>query len=79
MGGGIVSSASFGLAIVAIGVVLVLIGMLVTIGTFSWFGRLPGDLRIEGDSVKISIPVTSMLWISITLTIAVKLFRRFLR
>lgn len=73
------SSTSIGLAVVAVGAVIVLIGILITIGAFSWFGRLPGDIRIEGDSVKISIPITSMLLISIILTLAVNILRRLLR
>lgn len=73
------SSTSIGLAVIAVGAVIVLIGILITIGAFSWFGRLPGDVRIEGDSVKILIPITSMLLISIILTLAVNILRRLLR
>ena len=44
--------------------------------TLSWFGRLPGDIRIDSGDTKIFIPITSMLVISILLTILVNLFRR---
>jgi len=43
---------------------------------FSWFGRLPGDVRIERESGGFYFPVVSMLIISIALTILVNLFFR---
>lgn len=42
----------------------------------SWFGKLPGDIRIETASGKIFIPISSMLIISIVLTLLVNIFRR---
>lgn len=43
---------------------------------FSWFGRLPGDIRIESENGKFYFPVTSMLLISVIITIIVNLFKR---
>ncbi|MFL5401454.1 MAG: DUF2905 family protein, partial [Gemmatimonadales bacterium] len=40
------TSPSAGPAIVLLGVAIVVIGGLVWLGGFSWFGRLPGDIRI---------------------------------
>ncbi|MGO9653121.1 DUF2905 domain-containing protein, partial [Mycobacterium sp.] len=31
----------------------------------SWFGRLPGDIRVERDNVRVYIPVVSMLLVSV--------------
>jgi len=42
----------------------------------NWFGKLPGDIRIEGERGTIFIPVTSMIIISIVLTILVNVFKR---
>ena len=42
----------------------------------NWFGRLPGDIRIETENGKFFFPITSMLLVSIVLTILVNLFRR---
>lgn len=42
----------------------------------SWFGKLPGDVRIETGRSRIFIPITSMILISIVLSIAVNLFRK---
>jgi H+/Cl- antiporter ClcA len=42
----------------------------------NWFGRLPGDIRIESENGKFYFPITSMLLVSLVLTILVNLFRR---
>ena len=44
--------------------------------TLNWFGRLPGDIRIETASGKIFIPITSMLIISVLLSLLLNVFRR---
>lgn len=66
----------FGLWIVAAGVGLVFVGLLVWAGGLSWFGHLPGDLRIERGSTRIFVPITSMLLVSVVLTVLVNLARR---
>lgn len=43
---------------------------------FGWFGRLPGDIRIESERSRIFIPITSMLLISIVVSLLLSLFRR---
>jgi hypothetical protein len=66
-----------GPAIVLAGVAIIVIGLLVWWGGFGWFGRLPGDIRIERDTVRIYIPLVSMLVISIALSLLFNLLRRF--
>lgn len=68
---------SAGSVIVAIGIAIVVIGILVSRGWLSWFGRLPGDIRIESESTRVYVPITSMLLVSLALTLVVNLFRRF--
>lgn len=62
------------------GIVIALVGILVWIGGFSWFGHLPGDIRIEREHVRIYIPVISMFLVSIVATMLLSivqyLFRR---
>lgn len=41
-----------------------------------WFGRLPGDIRIESGRSRVFIPITSMLLISLVVTLLLNLFRR---
>ena len=40
---------------------------------FGWFGYLPGDLRIERDAVRLFIPITSMILVSVVLTTFLRL------
>jgi hypothetical protein len=72
------STPSAGLLIIAAGVTLVLIGLLVWAGGLSWFGRLPGDIRIERESVHIYIPLVSMFLVSVVLSLILNLLNRFL-
>ena len=60
------------------GLALVVIGALLHWfpGAFNWFGRLPGDIRIERESGGFYFPVVSMLIISIVLSILLNLFFR---
>ena len=43
----------------------------------SWFGHLPGDIRIEGDKKFIFIPLTSMLVVSIVISLVFHLISFF--
>ncbi len=58
----------------ALGALLLVAGALVRFfpGAFSWFGNLPGDIRIEGENTKVFIPLTSMILVSILLSVAVR-------
>lgn len=67
-----------GLLIVAAGIMLVVVGLLVWTGGLSWFGHLPGDIRIERGNTRVFVPITSMLLVSIVLTVLLNLGRRLL-
>ena len=69
---------AIGKLMTGLGVVLVLIGLIVSYAPwlFNWFGKLPGDIRIEDEQRFIFMPITSMLVISIALTLIVNLFFR---
>lgn len=60
-----------GIALLAIGAVLQFAP-----GLLSWFGRLPGDIRIESERGTVFIPLTSMILISIVISVLLNLFRR---
>lgn len=66
-----------GTILIALGVGLILIGLLVWSGSLSWFGRLPGDIRIERETVRIYVPVVSMLLVSAAASLVFYLVRRF--
>jgi hypothetical protein len=67
-----------GPVLIGLGIALVVLGLLVWSGALSWFGRLPGDLRIERDSVRIYVPLVSMLILSVALSLLFYLLRRLL-
>jgi len=68
---------STGLLVIALGLFAVIVGLLVYSGGLSWFGRLPGDIRIEGDHTRVYIPIASMVLVSLALTLVLNLLRRF--
>jgi hypothetical protein len=72
-----VSSSSTGSLLITLGIAFVIVGLLVWVGGFGWFGRLPGDIRIERDTMRIYIPFASMIVISIVLNLVFYLIRRF--
>ncbi|MDQ5844494.1 MAG: DUF2905 domain-containing protein [Acidobacteriota bacterium] len=66
-----------GLSIVVGGICLIVIGLLVYTGGFSWFGKLPGDIRYESGRTAVYIPLVSMLLVSLALSLIFYLLRRF--
>lgn len=67
--------------LLVLGVLFILGAALLFFGVPSWlgwFGRLPGDLRIERGGTKIYVPITSMIVVSLLLTLLLNLFRRLL-
>ena len=68
---------SIGLPVIIIGLCLAVLGLLIYSGALSWFGRLPGDIRIERERMRVYIPLTSMLILSLVLSLVLYLLRRF--
>jgi hypothetical protein len=61
------------------GIALLSIGLALQFapGLVNWFGRLPGDIYIEREGMRIFVPITSMIVVSLLLTLIVNLlFRR---
>lgn len=65
---------------------MVVIGLLIVVaGLFFWLfgdklrflGRLPGDIGIERENVRVYIPVTTMLILSALLSLILWLLQRF--
>ena len=65
--------------LIVVGIVLVIAGIALSYAPwlFNWFGKLPGDIRIERENGVFFLPITSMLVISVLLSLVVSLiFRR---
>jgi hypothetical protein len=65
-----------GRILVVIGVVLVIVGGLAILGIRLPFGRLPGDIAIEGERGGFYFPIVTLIVISIVLTVIVNLVIR---
>ena len=66
--------------IIATGICIALAGVLIYFfyDYFKWFGKLPGDIRIEKENYRFYFPLGTMIVISIIITIVVNIFKRFL-
>ncbi|HPD57951.1 MAG TPA: DUF2905 domain-containing protein [Smithellaceae bacterium] len=60
------------------GIILIAVGLVYHFAPWllNWFGKLPGDIRIETERGKIFIPIVSMILLSIVITILINLLRR---
>jgi hypothetical protein len=67
---------SAGTVLIVIGLGVALVGVLIWSGVLGWFGRLPGDLRLGGESTRVYIPITSMIIVSVVLTLIVSIVGR---
>ncbi len=72
---------TFARYLIIAGIVLILIGggvfLVAKLGIP--LGRLPGDIRIEGESGSFYFPLTSSILVSVILTIILNLIARFWR
>lgn len=69
---------AIGKLLTAIGIILAIIGLVLSYapGLINWFGKLPGDIRVDDGKRFVFFPITSMLIISIVLTLLANLFFR---
>ena len=65
-----------GRVVLIVGGVLVVVGLLSVLGVRLPFGRLPGDIAIEGERGGLYFPIVTMIIISIVLTVLLNLFLR---
>ena len=66
--------------IILAGILLIVVGGLYYYfgNLFSWFGRLPGDIRIEKENYSFFAPITSMILISVVVSVLIRFFRELL-
>ncbi len=64
-----------------IGGLLVVLGLVLwgLGGKLSWFGNLPGDIRIEKENFSFYFPITSMILVSLLLSGTLWVVNKFLR
>jgi uncharacterized membrane protein len=68
-----------GKILVFIGIMLIILGVIIWLGgdKLGWFGRLPGDIKIERENLRFYFPITSMVLISALISLILWLLRRF--
>jgi hypothetical protein len=72
-------SPQLGKVLVLVGLGIVVLGAVIWLGggsLLSWFGRLPGDIRIERPGFRFYAPIVSMLLVSLLLSAILWLVRR---
>lgn len=62
------------------GIALFMLGALINFfpQSLSWFGKLPGDIRIQNERISVFVPITSMLISSVVVTIIANLVARYM-
>ena len=69
-----------GRIIILCGIILVILGLMVILGgKYNIIGKMPGDLLLDKENIKIYFPITSMLLISLTITIVYNIINRILK
>jgi hypothetical protein len=63
--------------LIALGFGAIVVGVMVRLGWFSWFGNLPGDIRSSGERGGFFFPITSSIVISIVATVVLNVVARF--
>jgi len=65
-----------GVAILIMGLLIAVIGLVwIMAPAIPWFGRLPGDIHVEGKSFRFYFPLATCLLISLLLSAILWLFR----
>ncbi len=67
---------SVGNLLIALGLALAAIGLMARLGLLGWFGHLPGDVRLETDNLRVFVPITSMLLVSLVVSLLLGLLGR---
>lgn len=65
-----------GNTLIIVGAGLVLLGILAKFGLLSWFGNLPGDIRIQSERTTVFAPITSMIVLSVVGSVLFNLISR---
>ena len=66
-----------GKLIIVLGIILIVIGLIYTYfpQAITWFGNLPGDIKVDKPNMKFYFPITSMILLSVVFSLVMKLLR----
>jgi hypothetical protein len=69
---------NFGWILLTLGLIVAGIGLIwILAPAIPWFGHLPGDIRIEGKNYQFYFPLATCVLLSLLLSLALWVFRRF--
>jgi formate hydrogenlyase subunit 3/multisubunit Na+/H+ antiporter MnhD subunit len=69
--------AQIGKTLVLLGVVLVVVGLILSLGPrIPWLGQLPGDIVIRRERFSFYFPITTSILLSLILTLILNLWRK---
>ena len=70
-------SADTGKWLIVLGAALVVIGGIIYFfhNNFSWFGNLPGDIKVERENFRFYFPITTMLIVSLLINVLFRIYR----
>ncbi|MFN4082683.1 MAG: DUF2905 domain-containing protein [Bacteroidia bacterium] len=73
-------NSAFGKYIIIAGLIIAVIGAIIYFAgnKLSWFGNLPGDIKLERNGFKLYFPIVTMLLLSLILNLIIYLVRKFL-
>lgn len=67
---------SLGKFIIILGIILIIIGLLISIGGKFGLGKLPGDIYIDRGNFKFYFPITTSIIISVIVSIIFKIINK---
>jgi hypothetical protein len=64
--------------IIGFGVLIVVVGLVIYFfhDKLHWFGRLPGDIRVERENFRFYFPITTMILVSLLITLIVNILKK---
>ncbi|HLX92094.1 MAG TPA: DUF2905 domain-containing protein [Puia sp.] len=73
-----VVTSETGKYIIIAGALIVLVGVVIYFfhDRLHWFGRLPGDIRVERENFRFYFPITTMIILSVLLTLVIRIIKR---
>jgi DUF2905 family protein len=72
--------SNLGWGLVIVGLVIVAVGLFFVFGpSIPWLGRLPGDIRVEGEHTRFYFPLTTCILLSVILSLAAWLVQKIMR
>lgn len=68
-----------GRPLILIGILITIIGVILTFFPllFSWFGKLPGDIRVEKENGGFYFPITTCILLSVIASLLFRLYSKF--